>query len=110
MQPPWEAPELAAGEIEIENARVLNVIWIDARKKADYNTGHIPNAILLNESNWDNGIGNLVETWLNNMRPIVVYCSSEQCDTSKRIARRLRETLPEAEVYSLKGGWEAWAK
>jgi hypothetical protein len=39
-----------------------------------------------------------------------VYCGSESCGTSKRIAERLRESLPDAEIYSLKGGWDAWVQ
>ena len=110
MPPPWTTPELTAGEIRLTDAQVLDVIWIDARKKADYDAGHVPNAILLNNSNWDSGINDLMEAWLENMRPIVVYCSSQQCNASKQIAKRLRETLPEAEIYSLQGGWDAWEK
>ena len=46
--------------------------------------------------------------WLIQPRPIVVYCKGEDCGTSKRIAKRLRKSLPEAEIYSLKGGDTAW--
>ena len=110
MPPPWKEPELAAGEISIQDAQGLAVIWIDARKRTDYDSGHIPDAILLNDSNWEEGIQNLMDSWLIHTRPIVVYCSSEQCNSSKRIAARLRESLPEAEIYTLKGGWESWEK
>ena len=107
---PWKESELVTGEIQLENAQALDVIWIDARSRTDYDAEHIPNAILLNDSNWEAGIQNLMNVWLIESRPIVVYCSSKQCDSSKHIATRLREALPEAEVYSLKGGWEAWEK
>ena len=110
MPPPWQEPELAAGEIRLQDAQALNVIWIDARSKTEYDAGHIPDAILLNDSNWEEGIRNLMDTWLTQMRPIIVYCSSLQCSFSKRIAEQLRSALPEAEIYSLKGGWEAWKK
>lgn len=110
MPLPWAKPELAAGEIYLEDARALNVIWVDARSKTDYDSEHIPEAVLLNDSNWDTGITNLMNIWLTTPQPIVVYCGSEQCNASKHIAQQLRETLPEAEIYSLKGGWEAWKK
>lgn len=110
MPLPWKEPELAAGEIRLEDARALEVIWIDARSGMDYDSGHIPNAILLNDSNWEEGIQNLMDIWLTEVRPIIVYCSSEQCNSSKRIAAQLRDALPEAEIYSLKGGWEAWER
>lgn len=107
---PWAEPELEAGEIRVIDARALDVLWLDARSEADYTTGHIPESILLNESNWETGIVELMGAWLTQPRPIVVYCGSASCGTSKRIAERLREALPDAEVYSLKGGWDAWAK
>ena len=110
MPLPWKEPELAAGEIRLKDVQALDVIWIDARSKTDYDSGHIPDAILLNNSNWDTGIHDLMNSWLIHPRPIVVYCSSKQCSASKQIAKQLRDALPEAEVYSLEGGWEAWEK
>ena len=110
MPLPWKEPELAAGEIRLRDVQVLDVIWIDARSKMDYDSGHIPDAILLNNSNWDTGIHDLMNSWLTTPLPIVVYCSSKQCSASKQIAKQLRDALLEAEIYSLEGGWEAWEK
>ena len=107
---PWAEPVLAAGEIRLVDARALEVLWIDARSGADFETSHIPEAISLNEDNWETGIVDLMGAWLTAPRPIVVYCGSESCGTSKRIAERLREALPDAEIYSLKGGWDAWSR
>lgn len=107
---PWAEPELAAGEIRLVDARALEVLWIDARSEDDYHNDHIPGAILLKEDNWETGIVELMGAWLMQPTPIVVYCGSESCGTSKRIADRLREALPDAEIYSLKGGWDAWVQ
>lgn len=107
---PWAEPELAAGEIRLVDARALEVLWIDARSETDFETDHISGAILLNEDNWETGIVELMGAWLMQPTPIVVYCGSESCGTSKRIADRLREALPDAEIYSLKGGWDAWVQ
>ena len=107
---PWAEPELAAGEIQLVDARALDVLWIDARSEADFQTDHIPGALLLNDDNWETGIVELMGAWLMQPSPIIVYCGSESCDTSKRIADRLREALPDAEIYSLKGGWDAWVR
>lgn len=103
---PWIATELDAGEILMVDASVLNPIWIDARSETDYAKNHITNALSLNETNWDEGVILLMGEWLESPRPIVVYCSSTSCDTSKRIAERLRNDLPDAEIYSLHGGWQ----
>lgn len=107
---PWAEPELTAGEIHTEDARVLDALWIDARSESDYQRDHIPEAIRLTEDNWDEGIFLLMEAWLSAPRPIIVYCGSQSCGTSKRIAEQLREALPQAEVYSLHGGWDAWVQ
>ena len=110
MPPPWKKPELAGGEIQLQDAQAMNVIWVDARSKIDYDSGHIDGALLLNDSNWEDGIQDLMSVWLTNMRPIVVYCSSTQCNSSKRTAKQLRNALPEAEIYSLKGDWKKWER
>ena len=107
---PWQPAELQAGQIELADARVLDVLWIDARSEAAYRQAHIPGAIHLNEDNWPQAIFSLVEAWLDRPRPLVVYCGSAECNASQQLAERLRAALPEAEVYSLKGGWDAWHK
>jgi rhodanese-related sulfurtransferase len=107
---PWAEQELAPGEIQLIDARALDVLWVDARSKADFDAGHIPEAICLNDEHWETGVVELMGTWLMNPRTIIVYCGSESCDVSKLIADRLRESLPDAEIYSLKGGWNAWVQ
>ena len=111
---PWAAPELAAGEIRLADARALNPIWLDARTEIAFATGHIPEAIHFNEDNFDEQLIEVVSTWLEASPPIIVYCSSEQCQTSTRVAEQLRQALLEsgieAEIYSLKGGWDAWTQ
>ena len=107
---PWAEQELAPGEIQLIDARALDVLWVDARSKADFDAGHIPEAICLNDEHWETGVVELMGTWLMNPRTIIVYCGTESCDASKLIADRLRESLPDAEIYSLKGGWNAWVQ
>lgn len=107
---PWAEPELDAGEIRLADAQALDVIWLDARSYEEFEEGHIPDAIHFDEGDWDMGLVALMDAWLNQPRPIIIYCGSESCGTSKRVADRLREALPEAEIYSLKGGWDAWQK
>lgn len=105
---PWAEPELAAGEIRTADAQALDVIWLDARPLEEFEAEHIPGALFFDEADWDAGLVPLMEAWLTEPRPIVVYCGSESCGTSRRVAERLREALPDAEIYSLKGGWDAW--
>jgi rhodanese-related sulfurtransferase len=107
---PWAEPELAAGEIRLSDAQALDVIWLDARPLNEFEEDHIPSALFFDEGDWDTGLIHLMEAWLMQPRPIVVYCGSESCGTSQRVAEGLRAALPEAEIYSLKGGWDAWQK
>ena len=101
-------PELQAGEIYLADAQALNAIWVDARTIKEFEESHLPGALFFHESDWDTGLLELMDTWLMQPRPIVIYCGAEACDTSKRIAKRLRKSLPEAEIYSLRGGDTAW--
>lgn len=105
---PWAEPELAAGEIRVSDAQVLDAIWLDARPLEEYEQAHIPGALFFDDGAWDASLVELMNRWLSAPSPIIVYCGSESCGTSQRIAERLREALPEAEIYSLKGGWDAW--
>ena len=101
-------PELEAGEIRLVDAWALNAIWVDTGGTKKFEERHIPEALHLDEDDWEMGLFELMNTWLMKPRPIVIYCESESCDTSKRIAKRLRQSLPSAEIYSLKGGRGAW--
>ena len=101
-------PELEAGEIYLADAQALNAIWVNAREVEEFEESHLPGALFFDESDWETGLFELMNTWLMQPRPIVIYCGAEACDTSKRIAKRLRESLPDAEIYSLKGGSVAW--
>jgi rhodanese-related sulfurtransferase len=101
-------PELEAGEIRMADAKALNAIWVDAGRTKKFEERHIPEALLLDEDGWDTGLFELMNIWLIEPRPIIIYCESEGCGKSKRIAERLRKSLPDAEIYSLEGGSTAW--
>ena len=105
---PGTGPGLEAGEIHLADAQALNAIWVDARTIKEFEESHLPGALFLHENGWDTGLLELMDTWLIQPRPIVIYCGTEACETSKRIAERLRKSLPDAEIYSLKGGSIAW--
>lgn len=107
---PWEPPPLAAGEIRPADATLLDPIWLDARSPEAHAADHIPGAIFFDPQDWDASLPDLMEAWLPAPRPIVVYCGSQSCATSREIAEYLRAALPEAEIYSLKGGWDAWTR
>ncbi len=106
---PWAAPAIEAGEIRPEDARALEVIWVDARSAAEFEESHISGALLYDPADPAGSMAGVLEAWLQQPRVIVVYCSDASCGTSKQVAETLRANLPDAEIYSLKGGWQAWS-
>jgi len=102
---PWAEPELPAGAIHFSDAAAMPAIWLDARTESAFSESHLPEAISIPSGDWESQLPTLMELWLEHPRPFIVYCDSQTCDTSQRVAQQLREALPDAEVYYLKGGW-----
>jgi rhodanese-related sulfurtransferase len=109
------AEELPAeGEITVKGARELaakdGVIWVDARRQAEFEKGHIPGAIPLNEFDWTEQIV-AAATALNENQDklIVIYCDAQKCTASKTIAEKIKEFYPDPDkIKVLRGGWPAW--
>ena len=80
--------------------------WIDARAVANYEMGHVPEAMPLNEDHWDDLLPAVLQAWPTGTAA-VVYRDSRQCEASEKVAKRLRE-FNVAPVFVLKGGWDAW--
>ncbi|MCC5835812.1 MAG: hypothetical protein JJU20_13865 [Opitutales bacterium] len=83
------------------------ILWIDARSAREYDEGHMPGAVLVNEDDWEGGLERLFEVW-DPGQILVVYCGAEACMTSRAVMHRLREELHEDSVYYLDGGWDLW--
>jgi rhodanese-related sulfurtransferase len=107
----WHSPIPASEMVSVEQVRAWgdNVIWIDARPDADYARDHVPGAISLNEDRWNELLPELLTTW-SPEKKLVVYCSSQSCNASREVARRLHEEAQLKNVFVLDGGWEAWLK
>ncbi|WP_395748355.1 rhodanese-like domain-containing protein [Prosthecobacter sp.] len=84
------------------------VLWIDARIQEQYEAGHVPGAVLLNEQHFEDQLFGLLDTLQTNKKPIIVYCNAAKCDASRKILERLKQTLPIENAFVLKGGWSAW--
>jgi rhodanese-related sulfurtransferase len=83
------------------------VLWIDARPQEEYEKGHIPGALSLNEDDWNNLLPAVLAAW-SPERKLVVYCSRVSCNASHGVAERLRNEAGLKNVYVLPGGWEEW--
>lgn len=99
----WKIRELSVAELEKMTDRLL----VDARSREHYKVGHIGDAIWLAEETWDETLPTFLDTWRPE-HPVVIYCDGGGCAASKRVALRLLEDLPEAQIYVLKGGFPAW--
>jgi rhodanese-related sulfurtransferase len=111
--PAWYVTQEPLKEGEVSMALIWerwqgDVLWVDARPRKEYESGHVPEAMLLNEQEADQLLFDYFEKLQDNKKPIVVYCGSEACQASRKIAEYLRERLPGTEIWVLKGGWKAW--
>ena len=86
-----------------------NAIWVDARPDEEFARDHVPGALPLNEDRWNALLPQFLSVW-SAEKKIVVYCSSQGCNASRDVARRLREEAQLKNVFVLEGGWEAWLK
>ena len=86
-----------------------NAIWVDARPDDEFEKEHVPGAISLNEDRWNELLPQFLPQW-SPEKKVVVYCSSQGCNASRDVARRLRNDAQLQNVFVLKGGWEEWKK
>ena len=88
--PAWYLAQEPLLEDEVSPAAVKErwnneVLWIDARLRTEYEAGHVPNAILLNEQEADNLLFDLFDKLQDNTKPIVIYCGSDTCQASRKM-------------------------
>ena len=107
----WQSPVPVSEIVTLTQARSWgeNAIWVDARPDEEFAHEHVPGAILLNEDHWNDLVGPFLATWSPDKK-VVVYCSSQSCNASRDVARRLRDEAQLKNVFVLEGGWEEWLK
>lgn len=108
--PAWYVDQQPLADDEVTLAQVQEkwngeVLWIDARPRSDYEAGHVPGALLLNEQEADQLMFDLFEKLQDNQKPIVVYCSGEACQASRKIRQYLKERIAAQDIFVLRGGW-----
>ncbi|PYJ74276.1 MAG: hypothetical protein DME72_03425, partial [Verrucomicrobia bacterium] len=107
----WQSPIPASEMVTVAQARAwgANAIWVDARPDVEFEREHVPGAVPLNEDCWNELLPQFLAAW-SPEKSIVVYCSSQSCNASREVARRLRDEAQLKNVFVLKGGWEEWLK
>jgi rhodanese-related sulfurtransferase len=107
----WQTPIPASEMVTVTQARAWggNAIWVDARPDVEFERDHVPGAVQLNEDRWNELLPQFLAAWSPEKR-VVIYCSSQSCNASREVARRLRDEAQLKNVFVLQGGWEEWLK
>jgi len=88
--------EATVSEIDLATALRLQksagTVFIDARKKVEFDTGHIRGAISIPSESFDEAFPPQKES-LMKADKIVTYCSDVECDEAYELAEMLREEL-----------------
>jgi len=107
----WQSPDRSSEMVNLDQAKSwgTNAVWVDPRPDNEVEQDHVPGAIPLNEDRWNELLPTLLAQW-SLEKKIVVYCSSQSCNASREVARRLRNEAGLTDVFVLRGGWEEWLK
>ena len=107
----WQSPVPASEMVAVAQARAWggNAIWVDARPDDEFARDHVPGALSLNEDRWNELLPQFLAAW-SQEKKVVVYCSSQSCNASREVARRLRNEAQLKNVFVLEGGWEEWLR
>lgn len=113
LQDLYPAPANGA-PVEIPDAEALalhqaGAVFLDARRTAIYEEGHIAGARLF--SYWEDGLDAklqvLADATFDFKDPVVIYCSGGDCRDSHLLADRMWP-LGFRNLRIFKGGWPAW--
>jgi len=105
------SPESVAGATTIgpEKAKELwlkGAIFIDTRKKADWDAGRVPGALHISikkpEFNADN-----IANYVTKNQPVVSYCNAQLCHRAAKGAKKLVE-FGYSQVYYFRSGFPSW--
>ena len=102
-------------EISITDALALEkaggVLWLDARRRSEYDKAHVPGALLLNLHEWDDLMMPVVHALGDGpRRPVIIYCDAQKCAASKELRERMIQFgLGDIDIRVLHGGWPAWS-
>ncbi|MFC4994480.1 rhodanese-like domain-containing protein [Rubritalea tangerina] len=89
-----------------------DVLWVDARSRAEFERERLAGALLIPENDADNQLAVPIHMEKIGMagvngQKLVVYCATDACGSSEFVAKKIRDTGFHSEVYILHGGWKA---
>jgi len=107
-QEPLRDDEVSMAVIREKHAG--DVLWIDARSADQFAVKHMPGALNVSEQQFDDQLVQHLDTLQTNSKPVVVYCSGQKCEASRKVMERLKEMGFVKEAYIFKGGWSVLEK
>jgi len=113
--PAWYAVETPMRDEDVTWKKVTkewhgDVLWIDARPKEQYAAAHAPGALLINEQDADSQLAENNDALMTTKKPVVIYCSSDSCEASRRMRDYILKRIPLEQIYVLHGGWKEMEK
>lgn len=87
-----------------------DVLWIDARPADQFAAKHMPGALNVSEQRFDEQLVQHLDALQTNTKPVVVYCSGQKCEASRKVMERLKEMGFVKDAYVFKGGWSVLEK
>ncbi len=107
----WQSSVPASEMVTMAQVRAWGetAIWVDARPDDEFARDHVPGALSLNEDRWNESLPQFLAAW-SQEKKVVIYCSSQSCNASREVARRLRNEAQLKNVFVLEGGWEEWLR
>jgi rhodanese-related sulfurtransferase len=86
------------------------VLWIDARPADQFSAAHMPGALNVSEQQFDEQLVQHLDTLQTNSKPVIVYCSGQKCEASRKVMERLKEMGFVKDAFIFKGGWSVLEK
>jgi len=100
---PGEHPRVTLAELRDEPS-FSEILWVDARSAEEFNRGHFPGAISVNQEDWEAGLSRFMMKWEPGDM-VVVYCDDRSCGSSVAVAERLSRELEIQGILILDDGW-----
>ena len=85
------------------------ILLVDGRSESAYHEGHILGAVNIPYMQRDYFSQKLLSD-VDRETPIIVYCSSKNCNTSVELAKFLSQKFGFINIQVFEGGWEEWVK
>lgn len=98
-------PETIGFKAALESWKGASAVLVDARGADYFAEGHIPRAINVPRDSIVRAV--TMEALADKSRPVIVYCSGEDCSDSRLVAQALL-SLGHRNVSVYAGGWEEW--